>query len=98
MVNGSFHFLDSVRFCYTPRGSLTEAQSYIALAHDLSYLPNETYKRITSHAESIDRQFKNYIASLKRFKQGEKEFYSSFAVREKPEPHVLDYPEEDSAH
>ena len=94
--HGRFHFLDNVRFCYIARGSLTEVQSRMALAHELGYLPDEIYKRMTIHAESIGKQLNNYIAYLKRSKQGEKEFPAGYTIREEPEPYILDIPNEDS--
>ena len=94
--HGRFHFLDNVRFCYIARGSLTEVQSHMALAHDLGYLSDEIYKRMTAHAESIGKQLNNYIAYLKRSKQGEKEFPSGYSVREESELYILDIPDEDS--
>src|SRR5215207_7489232 len=57
--HGRFHYLDNVRFCYIARGSLTEIQSHISLAHDLGYLPDEIYQRLTIHAESIGKQLNN---------------------------------------
>jgi hypothetical protein len=36
------------------------------------------YKGITTHAKSIGKQLKNYIAYLKRSKQGEKEFPAGY--------------------
>ena len=92
--HGRFHFLDNVRFCYFARGSLTEVQSHMALAHELGYLPVETYKQMTAHAESIGKQLNNYIAYLKRFKKGEKEFPAGYTVREESEPYIIDNPEE----
>jgi hypothetical protein len=77
------------------RGSLTEVQSHMTLAHDLGYLPDEIYKRMTAHAESIGKQLNNYIAYLKRSKQGEKEFPAGYTVREKVEPYFPDIPDED---
>ncbi len=94
--HGRFHFLDNVRFCYIARGSLTEVQSHMALAHDLGYLPEEIYKRMTTHAESIGKQLNNYIAYLKRSKQGEKEFPAGYTVRKESEPYILDNSDEDS--
>jgi four helix bundle protein len=96
--HGRYHFLDNVRFCYMARGSLTEVQSHMALAHELGYLPDEIYKRMTIHAESIGKQLNNYIAYLKRSKQGEKEFPPGYSVREQSEPYILDNPDEDSTH
>ena len=72
--HGRYHFLDNVRFCYMARGSLTEVQSHMTLARDLGYLSDEIYNRMTIHAESIGKQLNNYIAYLKRSKQGEKNF------------------------
>lgn len=92
--HGRYHFLDNVRFCYMTRGSLTEVQSHMALAHNLGYLPDEIYKQMTSHAESIGKQLNNYIAHLKRSKQGEKEFPAGYAIREESEPYILDDPDE----
>jgi four helix bundle protein len=86
-----------VRFCYIARGSLTEVQSHLALVHDLGYLPDDVYKQMTAHAESIGRQLNNYIAYLKRSKQGEKEFPAGYAVRDDSEPYMLDIPDEDTS-
>lgn len=94
--HGRYHFLDNVRFCYIARGSLTEVQSHISLALDLGYLPEETYKHMTSHAETLGKQLNNYIAYLKRSKQGEKEFPSGHTVREQSKLYILNNLEEDS--
>ena len=93
--HGRYHFLDNVRFCYFARGSLTEVQSHLSLALDLGYLPGESYKRMTSHAESLGKQLNNYIAYLKRSKQGEKEFPAGYAVRVESEPYILENLEKD---
>jgi len=94
--HGRYHFLDNVRFCYIARGSLTEVQSHLALAHDLDYVSDETYQRMTIHAESLGKQLNNYIAYLKRSKQGEKEFPAGYTAREESTPYNLDNPDEDS--
>lgn len=95
--HGRFHFLDNVRFCYIARGSLVEVQSHMSLAHGLGYLSDEIYERMATHAESIGKQLNNYVAYLKRSKQGEKEFPAGYTVREESEPYILDNPDEDSA-
>jgi four helix bundle protein len=94
--HGRYHFLDNVRFCCIARGSLTEVQSHMALARDLGYLSDDTHSRMTSHAESIAKQLNNYIAYLKRSKQGEKEYHAGYSLREASEPYILDDPNEDS--
>ena len=86
--HGRYHYLDNVRFCYMARGSLTEVQSHLSLAKSLGYLSDEVYQRITSNAESIAKQLNNYIAYLKRSKQGEKEFPGGYAVRDEPEIYI----------
>jgi four helix bundle protein len=97
--HGRFHYLDNVRFCYIARGSLTEVQSHMALAFELGYLSEEIYKRMTAQAESIGKQLNNYIAYLKRSKQGEKEIPSPYTIREEPEPYIFDdSTEEPSSH
>ena len=93
--HGPYHFLDNVRFCYIARGSLVEVQSHMALAHDLGYLPDEIYQRMTIYAESVGKQLNNYISSLKRSRQGEKEVPAGYTVREESEPYLLDDPDED---
>jgi len=94
--HGRYHFLDNVRFCYKARGSLVEVQSHMALVHELGYLSDEIYGRMTIHAESIGKQLNNYIAYLKRSKQGEKEMPAGYTVREEPEPYLFDNPNQDS--
>lgn len=64
---------------------MTEVQSHLALAHELGYLPEEIYQRMTLEAEPIGRQLNNYIGYLKRSKQGDKEFPSSHILREEDE-------------
>jgi len=94
--HGRYHFLDNVRFCYIARGSLTEVQSHMAFARDLGYLSDDIYKRMTSQAESIAKQLNNYIAYLKRSKQGEKEYHAGYSLREQFEPYIFDDQNEDS--
>lgn len=84
-----YHFLDNVRFCYIARGSLTEVQSHIALAHELGYVSDDVYNRVTIYAESIGKQLNNYVAYLKRSKQGEKDFPAGYTVREGSESYIL---------
>lgn len=87
--HGRYHFLDNVRFCYIARGSLTEIQSHMVLAHELGYISHNIYNRMTIYAESIGKQLNNYIAYLKRSKQGEKDFPAGYAVREESDTYIL---------
>ena len=91
--HGRYHYLDNVRFCYMARGSLVEVQSHLSLAHDLGYLSDDLYNRLTSQAESIGKQLNHYIAYLKRSKQGEKELPAGYKTSEEGEPYLLENPE-----
>ncbi len=71
-------------------------QSHLSLAKELGYFPEDVFQRLTLHAESIGKQLNNYIAYLKRSRQGEKEVPSNYTMREEPEPYLLDNPDEDS--
>lgn len=68
--HGRYHFLDNVRFCYYARGSLSEVQSHIALAHELGYLSDETYSRLASQAESIEKQLHCISQTLQTGRKG----------------------------
>jgi len=94
--HGRYHFLDNIRFCYIARGSLTEVQSHLSLARELGYLPDDVYSHLTIRAESIGKQLNNYIAYLRRSRQGEKEYPPNYTVGEESEPYLLDNPDEDS--
>ena len=94
--HGRYHYLDNVRFCYMARGSLTEVESHMKLAHELSYLPENIYQHMSTYAESVGKQLNNYIGYLKRSKQGEKEAPAGYTVREEYEPFLPDYPSEPS--
>lgn len=92
--HGRYHYLDNVRFCYMARGSLTEVQSHISLARELGFLPDDIYKRITVYAESLGKQLNNFIAYLKRSRQGEKDFPTGYTVREETENYLIDNSDE----
>ncbi|MBN8581016.1 MAG: four helix bundle protein [Anaerolineae bacterium] len=92
--HGRYHYLDNARFCYIARGSLTEVQSHISLAHELGFLSDEVCERITAHAETLGKQLNNFIAYLKRSKQGEKEFPTGYTVRDETERYMTDSSDE----
>ena len=97
--HGRYHYLDNVRFCYIARGSLTEVQSHLALAYELDFISADVYQRMTIFAESIGKQLNNYIAYLKRSKQGEKEFPIGYTIREESQSYLLnDLGEESEDH
>jgi hypothetical protein len=58
--------------------------------HGLGYLSAEVYKRTTVQAESIRKQLNNYIAYLKRSKQGEKDLPTGYTIHEESKVYRLD--------
>ena len=88
---GRYYYQDNVRFCYIARGSLTEIQSHLALAHELTFISTNVYERLTLEGESLARMINGYIAYLKRSKRGAREPGADYAVREIPAP----YPDND---
>ncbi len=66
----------------------------MALVHELGYLPDAVYERMTIYAESIGKQLNNYIAYLKCSKQGEKELPAGYTIHETPNLYLLDNLEE----
>ena len=68
----------------------------MTLAHELGYLPDDVFNRMSIRAESIGKQLNNYIAYLKRSKQGEKDFPAGYTLREESESYILDLRDENS--
>ena len=92
--HGRFHYLDNVHFCYIARGSLTEVQSHLSLANSLGFVADDVYQHLSSNAESVAKQLNNYIAYLKRSKQGEKDYPANYKIREESEMYAIDDLEE----
>ena len=87
---GRYYFQDSVRFCYIARGSLEETFSHLTLAYKLEYLPDETYKSLTTEIQELRRMLNGYISYLKESKRGISEPGSAVYVRESPSPYLED--------
>ncbi len=87
---GRYYFQESVRFCYIARGSLEETFSHLALAHELAYLPDETYKNLTAEIQELRGMLNGYIAYLKESKRGLSEPGSAVYVRESSFPYLED--------
>ena len=88
--HGRFYYQENVHFCYIARGSLEETMSYIAFAHDLEYLPNDVYQKISLAGDDLTRVINGYIAYLKKARLGQNE-PGNFSVHE-PQPDYLTDP------
>ena len=48
-----FHYKDRLNFYYDARGSISEVQSQSITSHDLKYLPDGGFKKISSKSEKV---------------------------------------------
>jgi len=93
---GRFYFQESVRFSYIARGSLEETFSHLTLAHKLSYLDDETYKRLNEQIIELRRMISGYIAFLKESKRGASEPGANHHARESAPTYIINTDPPDS--
>ena len=71
--HGRFYYRDRVRFGYNARGSLSETENHLKVAHDLSYLSEQLYQQGREMASEAQRLLNGYIDYLKREQPGKNE-------------------------
>ena len=85
---GRYHYLDSLRFYYIARGSISEVLSAFIVCDELKYTSNEiTAQRELSH--NALRALNGYIRYVREQQQGKHE-YGESAVREEPAAYITD--------
>jgi four helix bundle protein len=84
---GRFYYQETIRFCYTARGSLEETLSHLVLCFELRYIPNELFNSLEEDGERLTQLINGYIGYLKRSKQGQKEPGANRALREDLAPY-----------
>ena len=67
---GRYHYLDSLRFYYIARGSLTETISHIITAHDLKYTSAEQYRALYDLGREAEKTLNGYINFTWKQQQG----------------------------
>jgi len=77
-----FYYQEGVRFAYIARGSTEEAFTYLTLAHNLAYIPDNLYTDLRSEILELQRLINGYVSFLKRSKRGEHEAGANLQVRE----------------
>lgn len=82
---GRYYYQEGVRFCYIARGSLEESYSFLTLAHELGYIPEDIYHPLSTEAQEISRMLNGYIAFLKKSKRGANEPGAGHSIREEKE-------------
>lgn len=58
---GRYHYLDSLRFYYNARGSLTETINHIITAHDLAYIDDRRFREMYELGRETERALNGYI-------------------------------------
>lgn len=92
---GRFYFQEGVRYCYLARGSLEEALSFLTLARELNYLPEDVFGELQSDAYELKKIINGYVVYLKNSKQGENEPGSGYSVREPIRDHFANEQDDD---
>ena len=90
---GRYYFQENVRFCHIARGSMEETISHLSLAHQLGFLPDDLFKRLTHESDELNRLINGYIAYLKRSKQGADEPGSNLTLAEESADYLTLDPE-----
>jgi four helix bundle protein len=67
---GRYHYLDSLRFYYIARGSLTETISHLITAHDLEYISAEHHQTLYELSREAERTLNGYINFVWKQQQG----------------------------
>ena len=71
---GRYHYLDSLRFYYISRGSISETTNHIITAHDLQYLTDDRFQALYDLSREAERALNGYINYVRRQQQGQAEY------------------------
>jgi four helix bundle protein len=93
---GRFYYQDNVRFCYNARGSLEEALSHLAFAHEVNFISHGLYQQLVTEGDEIDKMLNGYISYLKKSKQGAGEPGSNHNLHENSTAYSVEF-DNDSA-
>ena len=80
---GRYHYVDSLRFYYIARGSLSESLSAVIAAQTVGYITAEELNRFRELVYSAMRSLNGYIAYVQRQRQGQ-ELFGKSTLREEP--------------
>src|SRR5690349_1209584 len=85
---GRYHYLDSMRFYYIARGSISEVLSAFIACDELEYTSNEIAKQRELCHNAL-RALNGYIRYVREQKQGKHE-YGEHALKEEPAVYIID--------
>jgi four helix bundle protein len=63
-----YHYNDKIRFYHNARGSLTEAQNFLFLAKDLTFLNSVKFKHLFDLSEEINKLINGLLRSIENQK------------------------------
>ncbi len=87
---GRYHFADKLRFFYIARGSLDETLDGFIAAHAVGYCEESLVDEARALVHSIHRGLNNYIAYIRRQRQGA-DLFGPTALREEGPVYVLPF-------
>jgi len=96
--NGRYYYQEGVVYCYIARGSLEETRTFLNLALELGYLPDELHSSFSDDLLELQRIISGYLAYLKKSKRGENEPGANRGLRENPLEYLIDRELEDPTH
>jgi len=85
---GRYHYLDSLRFYYSARGSLDETPSGFVICNEVGYTSGEL-PRQRELCHSALRSLNGYIRYVKRQRQGSQEYGNQLVVREEGSTYIV---------
>jgi four helix bundle protein len=64
--HGRFHYIDAAKYLVNARGSAAETIDHLIIAHDNSFITDETLRILKSDCEECMRMINGYIAYLRK--------------------------------
>jgi len=83
---GRYHYLDSLRFYYIARGSLTETLSALVSCQAVGYVDEAELSRLRQLISSALRTLNGYIRYVRKQRQGHQEFGTKLLPKDRTPP------------
>jgi four helix bundle protein len=81
---GRYHYLDSLRFYYTARGSLSETLSAFVSCEAVGYIEQAELNRLRQLAHSALRSLNGYMRYIRKQQQGHTEYGNRLVSEDQP--------------
>jgi four helix bundle protein len=77
---GRYHYLDSLRFYYIARGSLSETINHIITARNLGYINETRFQGLCELGRETERTLNGYIKYVRRQKAGSETYGDKYIL------------------